>query len=98
MVYTKWYRVWERTQPSDFYLEAILIPFILLALLVHFMGTSKNRRKASKWMAVHYPVLDSEFALVGYHRGAKAESSCVSLGRFAIGERKQDDWVRGRAS
>ena len=75
MVYTKWYRVWERTQPSDFYMEAILIPFILLALLVHFMGTSKNRRKASKWMAVHYPVLDSEFALVGFHRGPKAEST-----------------------
>jgi hypothetical protein len=47
-------------------MEAILIPFILLALLVHFWGTSTNRRKAKKWMAVHEPVLQKEFALVGY--------------------------------
>src|SRR5258708_5714192 len=65
-VYTKWYRVWERTQLSDFTMEAVLIPFILLALLVHFWGTKKNSRKAKKWMAVHAPVLEREFALVGY--------------------------------
>ncbi len=75
VVYTKWYRVWERSQLSDFYLEGVLIPFILLALLVHFWGSGKNRRKATKWMAVHHPVLDSEFALVGYHRTPKAEAA-----------------------
>ena len=65
-VYTKWYRVWERTQLSDFYMEGILIPFIFLALLVHFWGTSTNKRKAKKWIAVHAPLLEREFALVGY--------------------------------
>jgi hypothetical protein len=64
--YTKWYRIWERTQPSDFYVEAILLPFMLIAILVHVWGTKTNKRKAKKWMAVHAPVLESEFALVGY--------------------------------
>jgi hypothetical protein len=47
-------------------MEGILIPFILLALLVHFWGTRTNRRKARKWIAVHEPLLEREFALVGY--------------------------------
>jgi hypothetical protein len=64
--YTKWYRVWERTKPSDFYTEAIILPFLILAVIVHLWGTRQNKRKAKKWMAVHLPVLDSEFSLVGY--------------------------------
>lgn len=52
-----------------------LIPLILLAVLVHFWGASTNKRKARKWAAVHYPVLDSEFAMVGYHRTPKAEAT-----------------------
>lgn len=65
-MYTKWYRVWERTSPSDFYTEAILLPFLILAVFVHLWGTRSNKRKAKKWMAVHAPLLDSEFSLVGY--------------------------------
>ncbi|KAJ9642640.1 uncharacterized protein PV06_03501 [Exophiala oligosperma] len=66
VVYTKWYRVWERTQLSDFMMEGVLIPIILLALLVHFWGTRRNSKKAKKWMAAHAPVLEREFALVGF--------------------------------
>lgn len=44
----------------------IILPFIIVALLVHFWGTRRNKNKARKWMAVHAPVLDSEFALVGF--------------------------------
>lgn len=57
---------------SDFYLEGVLIPFILVALLVHFWGTRTNKRKAKKWMAVHAPLLEREFALVGYGSVPKA--------------------------
>lgn len=64
--YTKWYRVWERTQLSDFRNEAILFPFLLLAILVHAWGTRTNRRRSREWMAAYAPVLNSEFALVGY--------------------------------
>ncbi|RMZ83052.1 hypothetical protein DV738_g1431, partial [Chaetothyriales sp. CBS 135597] len=69
--YTAWYRVWERTTLSDFYMEMFVIPFIFLALAVHFWGVSSNRRRARKWMAVHQPILESEFALVGFHRQPK---------------------------
>ncbi|OAL40223.1 hypothetical protein AYO20_00643 [Fonsecaea nubica] len=75
VVYTKWYRVWERTQLSDFTMEGILIPFILLALLVHFWGTRTNRRKAKKWMGVHAPLLEREFAVVGYGAIPNTEST-----------------------
>jgi Protein of unknown function (DUF1682) len=64
--YTKWYRVWERSQLSDFKSEGILLPFLVLAILIHVWGTRTNRRKAKKWMAAHARTLDSEFALVGY--------------------------------
>lgn len=70
--YTKWYRVWERTTLSDFYVEGVLVPFLLLAIIVHFWGTRANTKKAKKWMAVHAPVLESEFALVGFSRIPKA--------------------------
>jgi len=64
--YTKWYRVWERAQLSDFKGELILLPFLILAIFVHLWGTRTNRRKSKKWMAAHAPVLNSEFAHVGY--------------------------------
>lgn len=52
-------------------MEAILVPILLLALLVHFWGTTKNRKKAKKWVAVHAPLLEREFALVGYSQTPK---------------------------
>lgn len=78
--YTKWYRVWERTKPSDFYAEAVLVPFLLLAVLIHVWGTRANKRKAKKWMAVHAPVLESEFALVGYSGRPKVVEGIQSDG------------------
>jgi Protein of unknown function (DUF1682) len=66
--YTKWYRVWERAQLSDFKGEFVLLPFLILAIFVHVWGTRTNRRKSKKWIAAHAPVLSSEFALVGYGR------------------------------
>ncbi|RMD39625.1 hypothetical protein DV735_g5503, partial [Chaetothyriales sp. CBS 134920] len=64
----------KRTTLADFYMEMFVIPFILLALAVHFWGVSSNRRRARKWMAVHQPILESEFALVGFHRQPKITS------------------------
>ena len=42
------------------------MPFILLLVLFHVWGTSKNRRKAKQWIRTHAPVLQSEFAVVGF--------------------------------
>ena len=66
ITYTKWYKVWERTSPSDFYQEAIILPFIVLLVGLHAWGRSKNKRKAKGWITAHAPVLEKEFALVGF--------------------------------
>lgn len=66
MPYTKWYRVWERTTPRDFLQEAFVLPFVILIFAFHFWGTRKNRSKARAWAQVHAPVLQNEFAVVGF--------------------------------
>lgn len=75
VLYTKWYRVWERTSMADFKLEMMLLPFVIVAVILHLWGTRKNTKKARKWMAVHLPVLESEFALVGY--GTRPKMSTI---------------------
>ncbi|KAF2085528.1 DUF1682 domain protein, partial [Saccharata proteae CBS 121410] len=64
--FTKWYRVWERTTPADFYQEAFILPIIILVVLVHVWGTRANRRKAKAWISAHAPALTNEYAKVGY--------------------------------
>lgn len=83
--YTKWYRVWERTSPSDFKNEAVIIPFIILLAAVHIWGRRKNKRKANAWAAAHIPVLEREFASVGFGKSVKEQ----------LGRDSQSDEVPG---
>ncbi|TID23668.1 DUF1682-domain-containing protein [Venturia nashicola] len=71
--YTKWYRVWERTSPADFKMEAMILPFLVAIILVHLWGTRTNKRKAKTWIAAHAPILEQEYASVGFG-GRKAPS------------------------
>ncbi|EED14927.1 conserved hypothetical protein [Talaromyces stipitatus ATCC 10500] len=64
--YTAWYRVWERVTPQDFLQEAFILPFLLILLGFHFWGTRKNKSKAKAWAIAHAPVVESEFAVVGF--------------------------------
>ncbi|KAI4128041.1 MAG: hypothetical protein LQ338_002932 [Usnochroma carphineum] len=80
--YTKWYRVWERASPSDFKAEAFIIPFIIVLAAVHIWGRRKNKRKANAWAAAHIPVLEREFASVGFGKTAKER-----LGRASTSEK-----------
>ena len=64
--YTKWYRVWERTTPRDFYQEALVLPFIIVLVGLHVWGRRKNKRKARGWIAAHAPILEKEFSVVGF--------------------------------
>ncbi|KAL1967346.1 hypothetical protein VTN77DRAFT_3392 [Rasamsonia byssochlamydoides] len=73
--YTKWYRVWERTTPRDFLQEAFILPFLVLIFAFHFWGTRKNRSKAKAWAQAHAPVLQSEFAVVGFSGIRKATTT-----------------------
>ncbi|MCJ1433611.1 hypothetical protein MMC27_002974 [Xylographa pallens] len=66
IVYTKWYRVWERTSPRDFYSEMVILPFVLILVALHVWGRRKNKRKARSWIAAHAPILKNEFAVVGF--------------------------------
>lgn len=64
--YTKWYRVWERVYIHDFYSEMFIVPFLILLVLAHLWGSRKNRSKAKAWLTAHGPVLQQEFACVGF--------------------------------
>lgn len=64
--YTKWYRVWERTTPADFYQEAFILPFIIIVVLLHVWGKRANRRKAESFIKQAGPALRQEFASVGF--------------------------------
>ena len=73
VIYTKWYRVWERTSPSDFYAEAVILPFVILIIGLHIWGRGTNKRKAKGWIQAHAPALEKEYALVGF--GGRKEPS-----------------------
>ncbi|OJI98576.1 hypothetical protein ASPVEDRAFT_38065 [Aspergillus versicolor CBS 583.65] len=75
VVYTKWYRVWERTSPKDFMQEAMVLPIIILIVLFHFWGTRKNRRRATEWAKAHASPLRDEFAVVGFDGIQKSDDS-----------------------
>ncbi|KAK3676841.1 hypothetical protein LTR78_003045 [Recurvomyces mirabilis] len=64
--YTKWYRVWERVTLADFWQEFFILPILLVVVLVNLWGSRANRHKAKQWAATHLPMLESEFASVGF--------------------------------
>lgn len=92
--YTAWYRVWERTTAEDFKLEMYILPFLFALILVHVWGTRANRNKAKAWAKAHAPLLQQEFAQVGYKAGEQAATSDAILR-----EKKADEfqtYVTGR--
>ncbi len=66
MPYTKWYRIWERASPRDFYQEAVILPFILLVFAFLYWGRRKNRSKAKSWLKANGPALEKEYAHIGF--------------------------------
>ena len=46
--------------------EAIVLPFLILVIGLHVWGRRKNRRKAKSWATAHAPLLQKEFAVVGF--------------------------------
>lgn len=51
---------------QDFYAEFFIIPFIVLVVVLHVWGSRKNKRKAKAWIGAMGPVLQKEFACVGF--------------------------------
>ncbi|KAI9800182.1 MAG: hypothetical protein M1826_005360 [Phylliscum demangeonii] len=49
--------------------ELLVLPFILIAILVHLWGTRVNRRIVRAWADTHIPLLRNEYAQVGFRAG-----------------------------
>lgn len=57
-----------------------IIPFLLILVLVHLWGTRKNKSKAKAWMVAHGPILQQEFASVGFSgRKTSAEAQLLDV-------------------
>jgi len=67
--WTKWYNVHERHSLDEFKQEGVILVLLLGIIAIHLFGTSANRKKAKSWITAHAPVLQKEFAVVGFgHR------------------------------
>ncbi|KAJ4355554.1 uncharacterized protein N0V89_003572 [Didymosphaeria variabile] len=91
--YTAWYRVWERTSIDDFKLELYVLPFILVVVAVHLWGTRRNRNKANHWIKSHAPVLQQEFAQVGYVRPQAGVDDVSATGLAQATEKAKQDAI-----
>ncbi|KAF2003998.1 DUF1682-domain-containing protein [Amniculicola lignicola CBS 123094] len=91
--YTKWYRVWERATLDDFKLEMYILPFVLVVVVVHLWGTRSNRKIAKTWLKAHGPVLEQEFAQVGYIRPQATVDDVSEVGLLQASEKAKKDAV-----
>ncbi|KAF2727434.1 DUF1682-domain-containing protein [Polyplosphaeria fusca] len=89
--YTKWYRVWERVTIDDFRLEMYILPFVIVVVAVHLWGTSKNRKKANNWIKAHAPLLQQEYAQVGYARPQASVDDVSSIGLMQASEKAMQE-------
>lgn len=77
--YTKWYRVWERVTIADFYAELFILPVIIIVIAINMYGARLNKLKAKAWMATHLPMLDAEFAQVGFKKRSADKDSAKAM-------------------
>jgi hypothetical protein len=64
--WTKWYNVHERHSLDEFKAEGVIFVILLFFIVIHLFGASTNRKKAKQWISAHAPILQQEFALVGF--------------------------------
>ncbi|CAI6340807.1 unnamed protein product [Periconia digitata] len=91
--FTKWYRVWERTSLDDFKLELYILPVILVIIVFHLWGARRNRSKAKHWMKAHAPLIQQEYAQVGYRRPQGSETTVVEDPTTLLRETKVDEFT-----
>ena len=72
--------MWERVTIADFYTEMVIIPVALLVIVQLVWGRGTNRRKAKSWFAAHAPILQKEFASVGFAKGGATQALSENLG------------------
>ncbi|KAJ4141474.1 hypothetical protein NW768_000687 [Fusarium equiseti] len=64
--YTKWYNVHERHSISEFKMEGIILLISSVIFFLHMVGARRNRSRAKGWIRAHAPILQKEYALVGF--------------------------------
>lgn len=95
--YTAWYRVWERATLADFYQELFIIPIILVIVVVNIIGTRANRTRAKKWASTYLPMLDSEYASIGFDQRKNARVSDAKEGGVAGSTDVPDDMLKEKS-
>lgn len=78
--YTKWYRIWERTTIHDFYQELMILPILLVVVIVNYIGSRMNRAIVKTWAATYIPLLENEYASVGFGSEGMKASDVQSKG------------------
>ncbi|KAF3927703.1 hypothetical protein ABW21_db0204465 [Orbilia brochopaga] len=63
-----WYAFWTRVSPGDFVTEYFVVGFLTLMISWHFIGVGLNRKIAKNWVLQHVPLLQREYARVGFQR------------------------------
>ncbi|EMC94021.1 hypothetical protein BAUCODRAFT_36492 [Baudoinia panamericana UAMH 10762] len=86
--YTAWYRIWERVTLADFYQELFLLPILLAFIVAHLWGSRANRHRAKQWCAVHLPLLESEYAQIGFVKGKRSPKLAEGEGKEGSVEKK----------
>jgi len=96
--------VWERTTLADFYQELVLLPILVLVVLVNLWGSRANRQRAKEWAATHLPMLEGEFASIGFSGkrssklGLKDEAESSELAKTLVGSTDvPDDMMREKS-
>ncbi|EGX54285.1 hypothetical protein AOL_s00004g318 [Orbilia oligospora ATCC 24927] len=93
-----WYAFWLRVSPKDFITEYFIIGFLTLMVTWHFIGVSVNRKIAKKWILKNVPLLQREYARVGFQRTLTTTEEAkedVAAGKF-VGNEK--DMIREESS
>lgn len=68
-----------------------MLPFILVVVAVHLWGKRKNGKKAMHWMKSHAPVLQQEFAQVGYLRPTASVDDVGAVGLTQASEKAKQE-------
>jgi hypothetical protein len=72
-------------------MEMYILPFIFVVVAVHLWGTRKNRNKANTWAKFHAPLLQQEFAQVGYVRPQASVDDVGAIGLTQATEKAKKD-------
>ncbi|KAH8805665.1 putative UPF0674 endoplasmic reticulum membrane protein [Xylogone sp. PMI_703] len=91
--YTKWYNIHERYTWNDFQQEGIILVIVFVMVAVHLYGTRTNRSKAKKWSVAIAPVLQREFASVGFTGRSTEGLESQELAKKLLKEKSPQDFA-----